>query len=332
MLANYLHRSGTAPMHAHIPVLPFAEAIGRDLTDLLALHDNDRQLVIENQAVGPDLYIAIPDFHQCIPTALENSSVTTLAREYARSHNATTRNELVVAAQAQVNLLAQRLFHRIGGAVPLEDLISEGNVGLLHAIDNYDAATGLSFKTYAEHKIRGAILDSLRTGDPLTRQDQQQLKALQRFSKKHAATHGETPTEEAYQSFWERAGYPPEHYAWIRQLLDAPPTPLSIDHPTPDGRLWCKRLSNEGSWQDASVCFGRGLVQRTAFRQTDHHPLRQLVHKFQIELQRPGDHDGGSRHFARSHDYPALGPALPAGIREALEALRAPCRRILEDG
>src|SRR6516162_3072044 len=99
-----------------------------------------------------------------------------------------------------------------------------------------------------------------------------------------------------------------------------------------DKWLWCKRLSNEGSWQDASVCFGRGLVPRTAFRQTDHHPLRQLVHKFQIELQRPGDHDGGSRHFARSHDYSALGPALPAGIREALEALRALCRRILEDG
>jgi hypothetical protein len=40
----------------------------------------------------------------------------------------------------------------------------------------------------------------------------------------------------------------------------------------------------------------------------------------------------GTRHFTRSHDHPALGPALPAGIREALEALRSASRRILEDG
>ena len=47
---------------------------------------------------------------------------------------------------------------------------------------------------------------------------------------------------------------------------------------------------------------------------------------------RPGGHNGGTRHLTRSHDHPALGPALLAGIREALEALRSASRRILEDG
>src|SRR5215471_3780436 len=89
---------------------------------------------------------------------------------------------------------------------------------------------------------------------------------------------------------------------------------------TPGPRLWCNRLTNEGLWQDAWICVGRGIVRRSAFRQTGHHSLRQLVRKFQIKLQRLGDHDGGSRHFARTYDYPALGPALPAGIREAVEA------------
>jgi hypothetical protein len=53
---------------------------------------------------------------------------------------------------------------------------------------------------------------------------------------------------------------------------------------------------------------------------------------FQIERQIPGDHNGGTQHFTRSHDHPALGAALLAGIREALEALRSASRRILEDG
>src|SRR5215467_4198464 len=63
-------------------------------------------------------------------------------------------------------------------------------------------------------------------------------------------------------------------------------------------RLWCKQLGNRGSWQDASVPCGRGAVHRAAFRPADHHPLCELVCQFQIELQRLGDHDGGSRYLA----------------------------------
>jgi hypothetical protein len=103
------------------------------------------------------------------------------------------------------------------------------------------------------------------------------------------------------------------------------------------GNILCGNCEGSGAngsvmKDHASVGFGRSIVQRTAFRQTDQHPLCQLVHKFQIELQRPGDHHGGTRHFTRSHDHPALDPALLAGIREALEALRSASRRILEEG
>src|SRR5262245_28088896 len=41
--------------------------------------------------------------------------------------------------------------------------------------------------------------------------------------------------------------------------------------------LWCNGLRAEGSWQDAWVCFGRGIVRRSAFRRTGYHSVRQLV-------------------------------------------------------
>src|ERR1700680_3707455 len=51
------------------------------------------------------------------------------------------------------------------------------------------------------------------------------------------------------------------------------------------------------------------LVKGSAFRRTDHHPVCQLVHELQIESERLGNHDGGSRHCADAYDDSALGPA-----------------------
>ena len=50
-------------------------------------------------------------------------------------------------------------------SVSLDDLVSTGIVGLIAAIDHFDPAHNVKLKTYAEYKIRGAILDSLRGMD-----------------------------------------------------------------------------------------------------------------------------------------------------------------------
>src|SRR5262249_29886410 len=94
--------------------------------------------------------------------------------------------------------------------------------------------------------------------------------------------------------------------------VQVPRSTIAILPATAAAWLWCKQLGDDGSWQDAAVRFGGGTGCRGAVRPEDHHPLCQLVHQFQIELQRPGDHDGGSRYLACSHDDSALGPALPA--------------------
>ena len=76
-----------------------------------------------------------------------------------------SRDQLIMDGMAQVRLIARRIHQKLPGNVTIEDLISAGTVGLIMAIDRYDAAQGVQLKTYAEYKIRGAILDSLRTAD-----------------------------------------------------------------------------------------------------------------------------------------------------------------------
>ena len=75
------------------------------------------------------------------------------------------REQLILEHLAQVRLIARRIHERLPENVSLDDLISTGVVGLIAAVDNFDPAHGVQLKTYAEHKIRGAILDSLRELD-----------------------------------------------------------------------------------------------------------------------------------------------------------------------
>jgi len=64
-----------------------------------------------------------------------------------------------------VKYLAQRLACRLPASICLDDLISTGVLGLLDAIAKYDPTRGTTFKTYAEWRVRGAMLDELRAMD-----------------------------------------------------------------------------------------------------------------------------------------------------------------------
>jgi RNA polymerase sigma factor FliA len=75
------------------------------------------------------------------------------------------RDQMILDHLSQVRLIARRIYEKLPGSVNLEDLISAGTVGLITAIDRFDPTQDVKLKTYAEYKIRGAILDSLRTAD-----------------------------------------------------------------------------------------------------------------------------------------------------------------------
>ena len=89
------------------------------------------------------------------------------------------RERLILEHLPQVRLIARRIQERLPESVSLDDLVSTGVLGLISAIDNFDASHNVKLKTYAEYKIRGAILDSLRGLDWAPRQKRRKSKQIE---------------------------------------------------------------------------------------------------------------------------------------------------------
>lgn len=89
------------------------------------------------------------------------------------------REQLILEHLPQVRLIARRIHERLPESVSLDDLISTGVIGLISAIDNFDPRHNVKLKTYAEYKIRGAILDSLRGLDWAPRQQRKRAKIIE---------------------------------------------------------------------------------------------------------------------------------------------------------
>jgi RNA polymerase sigma factor for flagellar operon FliA len=82
--------------------------------------------------------------------------------EQAMGMTSLEREQLILDHIWQVQVIAARIHERLPDHIAFDDLVSAGTVGLISAIDNYDPSRNTQLKTYAEYKIRGAILDSLR--------------------------------------------------------------------------------------------------------------------------------------------------------------------------
>jgi RNA polymerase sigma factor FliA len=106
------------------------------------------------------------------------------------------REELILEHLPQVKLIARRIHERLPVSVSLDDLVSTGVVGLIAAIDRYDARHDVKLKTYAEYKIRGAILDSLRGLDWAPRQQRKRAKLIEAAIAALEQEHQRMPAEE----------------------------------------------------------------------------------------------------------------------------------------
>lgn len=93
-------------------------------------------------------------------------------KDYTRSFfngtgqlSAQKRDELIMTYTPLIKYIATRLASRLPASISLDDLISSGIIGLIDAIDKFDLAKNVQFKTYAEFRIKGAMLDELRALD-----------------------------------------------------------------------------------------------------------------------------------------------------------------------
>ncbi len=87
----------------------------------------------------------------------------------AQKKSGETREELILAHYPLVRTVAYRMVKRFPHSVDVDDLISVGTLGLIDAVDRFEAGRAVSFKAYAEIRIRGAIVDELRKLDWIPR-------------------------------------------------------------------------------------------------------------------------------------------------------------------
>lgn len=88
-----------------------------------------------------------------------------LWKEYSAKKDEQIRDQLIIACLPYVKSTAQRLSIYANSAQDSDDLVNAGIIGLIDAIDKYDPSKGASFKNYAQHRIRGSIMDEIRSMD-----------------------------------------------------------------------------------------------------------------------------------------------------------------------
>ena len=94
-----------------------------------------------------------------------------------------------------VRFLARRIHERLPQHVDIEDLVSAGVVGLMDAFAKFDPAKKVQFRSYAQFRIRGAILDSLRTLDWSPRELRRKGRAVEEAIRVLTARLGRAPGE-----------------------------------------------------------------------------------------------------------------------------------------
>jgi RNA polymerase sigma factor FliA len=113
-----------------------------------------------------------------------------------RAGDRSARDELVVRYAPLVKYVIGRMAISLPAAMDSDDVLSAGTVGLLHAIDRFDPEQGVRFETYALQRIRGAIIDTIRSLSPLSRGAGRRARLLDETTSALAQRLGRAPTQE----------------------------------------------------------------------------------------------------------------------------------------
>lgn len=113
----------------------------------------------------------------------------------AVSADEATREQLMLEHLPAVRWMARRIHERLPQHVDIEDLVSAGTLGLLDAFRKFDPGKKVQFRSYAQFRIRGAILDSLRTLDWSPRDLRRKGRAVEEAIRRLTAQYGRAPSE-----------------------------------------------------------------------------------------------------------------------------------------
>ncbi|MBN2181326.1 MAG: FliA/WhiG family RNA polymerase sigma factor [Sedimentisphaerales bacterium] len=122
-------------------------------------------------------------------------SIDQIWEQFYKTHDDKSRNLLMEHYRNLVRYCAERLHSKLPDKVELDDLISAGIFGLMDAIDAFDPSRGVKFETYCSPRIRGSILDELRSMDWVPRLVRARAHQLSRATHTLETHLGRKPTE-----------------------------------------------------------------------------------------------------------------------------------------
>jgi RNA polymerase sigma factor for flagellar operon FliA len=118
-----------------------------------------------------------------------------LWHKYKKNSEQEAKNLLIEKYIELVKIIAGRLYTNYGTNIEYEDLVSYGIFGLLDAIEKFDIDKKVKFQTYAQIRIRGAIIDQLRNLDWVPRSIRQKAKQIEETYRKVENTLGRNATD-----------------------------------------------------------------------------------------------------------------------------------------
>ena len=172
-----------------------------------------------------------------------------------------TRERTIYALFPLVKRIARRVQRIVPGS-DIDDLVGEGCVGLIRAVDTFDSSRGPTLEQYASRVIAGAMLNGVRRLDPVSERVRREIREAERERYSLAAKAGALPTQremEQRRPSLRRATLHAYRYA-----------PLSLDTPLPQG----ERLAGDWHADPATIATERG--EREGMRAAlDRLPVRQ---------------------------------------------------------
>lgn len=114
--------------------------------------------------------------------------------------DAALREARIVEYAFLVKQIASGFARRLPSSVLFDELVSAGSLGLIDAVDKFDPEKHVTLKTYAQYRIRGAILDELRSMDRYSRSIRKKIQDLATATKKLEDSKGRVPSDEEIAS------------------------------------------------------------------------------------------------------------------------------------
>ncbi len=161
-------------------------------------------------------------------------------REFKRTNDLGLRNTLIEKYLPLVRYIAERVLSKLPQSIQVDDLESAGVLGLMDAVRGYDPERGVKFETYCTTRIRGAILDELRSLDWVPRIVRSKANKIDKTFKSLEVQLGRNPSD--IEMAGELEMELPEYQEMAREATATTMTSLTTDTRDDDGSKSMRKL------------------------------------------------------------------------------------------